>query len=196
MKKLLCLLLSLFAISSWASSAEQSDIISLKWDDLVPDEIKSKAKEVQEAILNMDAHDGTTDTFNMLNNMEELGGTRAELEGKNVRLLGFIVPLEFDQVTISEFLLVPYLGACIHVPPPPANQVILVKSEKPIKVDDIYYPFEIDGILTIEKNDTTMAKSAYKLTATDHHIVMEDVDFFIEDEEIIEEITDETQNSG
>ncbi len=190
MKKQLSLLLSLCIISLsgfWPAQA-QTEAIYLTWDDLIPEEIKEKAKEAQEIILSMDAHDGTSDSFNALNNMEDLGKTKDELDGKNVHILGFIVPLEFDQVSVSEFLLVPYLGACIHVPPPPANQVILVHSKEPIKVDDIYYPFEITGRLIIEKNDTNMAKSAYKLMATSHHIVMEDIDFFIDDEEIVEEV--------
>ncbi len=193
MKKQLALLLSFFIIFFGASSFSQapSDSLYLQWGDLIPEDIKEKAQRAQEIILSMDAHDGTSDSFNALNNMEDLGKARQDLDGKNVHILGFIVPLEFDQVSITEFLLVPYMGACIHVPPPPANQVILVTSKDPIKVDDIYYPFEIKGKLTIEKNDTNMARSAYKITAKSHHIVMEDVDFFIEDEIIEEEITEE-----
>ena len=50
--------------------------------------------------------------------------TVESLDGETVRIPGFVLPLEFDETSIKEFLLVPYFGACIHTPPPPANQVI------------------------------------------------------------------------
>jgi hypothetical protein len=53
----------------------------------------------------------------------------AELDGKRVRIGGYVVPLDFESTTVKEFLLVPFVGACIHVPPPPANQIIYVKAE-------------------------------------------------------------------
>ena len=48
--------------------------------------------------------------------------------GKRVRIPGFVVPLEDKQNTVSEFLLVPYVGACIHTPPPPPNQIVQVRT--------------------------------------------------------------------
>ena len=54
----------------------------------------------------------------------------AELNGKRVRIGGYVVPLDFEATTIKEFLLVPFVGACIHVPPPPANQIVYVKADK------------------------------------------------------------------
>lgn len=48
--------------------------------------------------------------------------------GETVRIPGYIVPLEYDGSKIKQFLLVPYVGACIHVPPPPANQLIYVTT--------------------------------------------------------------------
>jgi hypothetical protein len=53
--------------------------------------------------------------------------------GQRVRIPGFVVPLERSRNEVSEFLLVPYFGACIHVPPPPANQIIHVVPAKPVK---------------------------------------------------------------
>ena len=57
-----------------------------------------------------------------------------ELDGKRVRIGGYVVPLDFEATTVKEFLLVPFVGACIHVPPPPANQIIYVKAEKGFEV--------------------------------------------------------------
>ena len=52
------------------------------------------------------------------------------LDGKRVHIGGYVVPLDFDATRVKEFLLVPFVGACIHVPPPPANQIVYVKTEQ------------------------------------------------------------------
>lgn len=54
------------------------------------------------------------------------------MHGKRIRIPGFVVPLEGEEGQLTEFLLVPYFGACIHTPPPPANQVIHVIAAKPL----------------------------------------------------------------
>lgn len=54
-------------------------------------------------------------------------------DGRRIRIAGFVVPLERSQELVTEFLLVPYFGACIHVPPPPANQIIHVFPMTPVK---------------------------------------------------------------
>jgi hypothetical protein len=59
---------------------------------------------------------------------------RQDLQGTKVRLPGYVVPLEYSQGAIREFLLVPYFGACIHSPPPPANQIVLVRLDKPARL--------------------------------------------------------------
>lgn len=56
-----------------------------------------------------------------------------ELDGRKVKIAGFVVPIESTRRAVTEFLLVPYFGACIHVPPPPANQIIHVVSAKPVE---------------------------------------------------------------
>ncbi len=50
-----------------------------------------------------------------------------KLNGKAIRIPGFMVPLDdMDYESVGRFLLVPDPQACIHVPPPPANQMIYV----------------------------------------------------------------------
>ena len=73
-----------------------------------------------------------------------------KLDGQYIRLAGFIVPLnfDFDTETFSEFLLVPYYGACIHVPPPPSNQVVYVTANKPLSETTLDYAVWASGILT------------------------------------------------
>ncbi|MDK2778677.1 MAG: DUF3299 domain-containing protein [Pseudomonadota bacterium] len=88
---------------------------------------------------------------------------RAEFDGQKVRIPGFIVPLEFDDHQIvTEFFLVPYYGACIHLPPPPPNQIILVQS-KGVEMETIYDPFWVEGTLHTDLSKNDVATSAYRL---------------------------------
>ncbi len=79
------------------------------------------------------------------------------LNGKLIRIPGFMVPLEEDQGKVYEFLFVPTLGACIHVPPPPPNLTIYVKMPKnsPAKVD--WEPVWVEGVLKISKHVAEMS---------------------------------------
>lgn len=87
-----------------------------------------------------------------------------EFDQQNIRIPGFIVPLEFDdKQTITEFFLVPFFGACIHLPPPPPNQTIFVQAADGIKIDAIYDPFWITGRLRTELIQNDMAAAAYKM---------------------------------
>jgi len=89
---------------------------------------------------------------------------REEFDGKKIRMAGFLVPLEFDDnQVVTEFFLVPYYGACIHLPPPPPNQVVLVKSEKGVQLNTIYDPFWVEGTLAADLNENNVAKSAYSM---------------------------------
>ncbi|MBP9680881.1 MAG: DUF3299 domain-containing protein [Bacteriovorax sp.] len=80
---------------------------------------------------------------------------------KEVTIKGFMMPLDFDAKSISEFLFMPYLPACQHVPPPPANQVILVKMKKGANTPASFYPVELTGNLTVEANKEL--DSGYKM---------------------------------
>lgn len=100
--------------------------------------------------------------------MEQQGSFRTipELDDTYVKLPGYIVPVDVsDDQKMSGFFLVPYFGACIHVPPPPPNQIVYVTLEKPIDVTDIYDAFWIEGTLSIETVQKDIAASAYVLKA-------------------------------
>jgi len=90
----------------------------------------------------------------------------ATFDNQNIRIPGFIVPLEFtEDFVVTEFFLVPYFGACLHSPPPPPNQIVFVKHEQGIQLDTLEQPYWISGLLTTvgELNDT--AHAAYSMTA-------------------------------
>jgi len=67
------------------------------------------------------------------------------LNGQQVRLAGYVLPLEMDGLKTTEFLLVPYVGACIHEPVPPANQIVLVKFAQGIEVNGRFTPVWVQG---------------------------------------------------
>jgi hypothetical protein len=91
----------------------------------------------------------------------------AGLEGLTLRIPGFIVPLDVDAAgQVVEFLLVPYYGACIHVPPPPPNQIIYVKPMKPISVKDTFNAYWITGRMHVEIRNTQMASASYSMSAS------------------------------
>jgi hypothetical protein len=88
------------------------------------------------------------------------------LDGQNIRLPGYIVPLEVsEEGRTTEFLLVPYFGACIHVPPPPSNQIVHVKSEVGVKLDELYQPYWIEGALQVKASTSELADAGYQMEA-------------------------------
>lgn len=101
--------------------------------------------------------------------------TVAALKGKVIRLGGYPVPLETNpQGKVTELFLVPYPGACIHVPPPPPNQIVWVRYKQGIALEDLYTPLWVDGTLEIQKTQHDLADSAYSLSATQIKIIDEE----------------------
>jgi hypothetical protein len=89
---------------------------------------------------------------------------KGEFDGKKVRIPGFIVPLAFDETRmVSEFLLVPYFGACLHSPPPPPNQIIHSRFTGGLSVEDIYDPFWLEGTLSVGVEATELGTAAYRM---------------------------------
>ena len=89
-----------------------------------------------------------------------------ELDGQQVKLPGYIVPLEVNEEgRTTEFLLVPYYGACIHVPPPPSNQIVHVLSEIGIKVEELYQPYWIEGPMRVQSSSSELAEAGYQMEA-------------------------------
>ncbi len=85
--------------------------------------------------------------------------------GHNVRLPGYMVPLEDLPEGTKEFLLVPYFGACVHSPPPPANQivhVVLDKANKRFRLMDVVW---VTGTLSATKTDSHMGVASYRMDA-------------------------------
>ena len=79
------------------------------------------------------------------------------LDGKPVRIPGYLLPLEFDGDQVTEFLLVPYVGACIHTPPPPPNQIVHVKTEEAYTLEGgLYTPVWVNGLMKTEQSQSNL----------------------------------------
>ncbi|MCH8532788.1 MAG: DUF3299 domain-containing protein [Saccharospirillum sp.] len=88
------------------------------------------------------------------------------LHGQEGRIPGFLVPLEFEAEAVKEFFLVPYFGACIHTPPPPANQIVHVVLDEAIPFDNIYEPYWIEGAMSVTRTETDLGTAGYRMQAS------------------------------
>lgn len=93
-----------------------------------------------------------------------------KLEGEQVKIPGFIVPLDGDENYVTEFLLVPTMGACVHVPAPPPNQIVHVKMPHGLPVDMIYDPLWVTGQLRISSVQSDLAEAGFSLSGIEAEI--------------------------
>jgi len=170
--------LSLLCCLTFASHA-QTTPPELDWLDLMPPEARRAVEELPEIDHATPADLGFSDQGGLkreagLPAVMYSAKTVAELNGREIRLGGYPVPLESDaRGRSTEFFLVPYPGACIHVPPPPPNQIVLVRYPKGIALEDIYAPLWVDGRLQIEPVSNDLADAAYALEAAAVELVDE-----------------------
>ena len=148
-----------------AKSAKAAPVRQLKWEEMVPAGWDPAARLRNRGDLSR-IQDGDPKADALLREVREIwdaAPTRPELNGQKVRLPGYLVPLEGQAGEWKEFLLVPYFGACIHSPPPPANQIVHVKAAVPAKglrsMDTVW----VTGTLRTERRDTDMGVSGYTL---------------------------------
>ena len=84
--------------------------------------------------------------------------------GKAIRIPGFVVPLEQnEEQKATAFFVVPYFGACLHMPPPPPNQILYVEYKEGIEVENLYDPYWFEGTIKIDNHESALGTSAYSL---------------------------------
>ncbi len=151
--RILGLSLSLLAPLASISSHAAEHAEKIDWLDLVPLDERSQFNAQG---LPATSHEGETQALQV-----KIGKVRPELDGTQVKIPGFVIPLEGDENTVTEFLLVPYFGACIHVPPPPPNQIIYVNFPKGAPVQQLWDVIYVIGTLKTETFDTDIAQAGY-----------------------------------
>ncbi len=138
----------------------------LKWDELVPkgwDPTVSFRK--RSAGIVSDADPRAWKLMKEFRVVLDNAPTVESLNGSAIRIPGYVVPLETVRGELKEFLLVPYFGACIHVPPPPANQVIFVRSDKPVAGFHTMDTVWVSGTLHATRQETFAGASGYTIDA-------------------------------
>ncbi|HEY2561649.1 MAG TPA: DUF3299 domain-containing protein [Caldimonas sp.] len=138
----------------------------LGWDDLMPKEWDPTTR--------LGRHDGSLlsdldpQAQKMLEDLRAIwdnAPTVNALDGATVKLPGYVVPLDEADGALVEFLLVPYFGACIHTPPPPANQIVYVIPDKPVKGFGAMDTVWVSGRMSALREDSPMGASGYRLEA-------------------------------
>lgn len=87
------------------------------------------------------------------------------IDDASIRIAGFVVPLESVDAKLGEFLPVPYFGACIHVPPPPANQILHVFAGDPVANVESMDAVSVNGVVETVHSATSMGNSGYRTNA-------------------------------
>ncbi len=132
----------------------------ITWDDLIPPGLPYSE------IIGEGELDEANDTW--LPVYDENGiKLNEKLNGTYIKMPGFIIPLETSAEGVTDFMLVPYVGACIHTPPPPANQLVMVNSSKPWPDDELWEPVWVTGRIRTQLQSTTLGQIGYSISADD-----------------------------
>ncbi len=150
------------------------DVRELSWDDLLPPLPPSVSpQQLLRHGSGGDTVSGGDEPWDMEEeSFEDVFATPAypmgvveELDGEQVKLPGFLVPLELiDDGTVKEFLLVPSFGACVHYPAPPPNQIVYVVMQEPIVIKSMWDPVWVSGEIRTESQQTDLASASYSMT--------------------------------
>ena len=159
LSRALLALLLLIATPVWAAEPKE-----LTWSEMIPPDAAPEVPDMAPM------HD-----LSQMGDMESAPAAKQDLpnapvvtslDGQLIRLPGYIVPLEVNEAgRTTEFLLVPYFGACIHVPPPPSNQIVHVTSKAGVQVDELYQPYWIVGELQVKASSSELADAGYQMDA-------------------------------
>jgi hypothetical protein len=153
----------LVALAAPLSAAE---VRELNWSDMVPADAPAQVAEPAPIHDLSQLADALSEAGPASQQQSPAAPVVKELDGQAVKLPGYIVPLDVtDEGRVTEFLLVPYFGACIHVPPPPSNQIVHVTTELGVLLDALYQPFWIEGALKVEQSSSELAEAGYQMQA-------------------------------
>ncbi|MCM5572270.1 DUF3299 domain-containing protein [Burkholderiaceae bacterium FT117] len=148
-------------------AARTEEFPEISWEDLVPKDW-DPMKSLEGLQVPSYLHDADPRAQALMKRIREIldnAPTVPAMAGRKVRLPGYLVPLEEDERGVGEFLLVPYFGACIHSPPPPANQIVHVRADKPVRGLRTMEAVWVSGTLRIDRSDTGMGVSGYVMDA-------------------------------
>jgi len=156
-------------ISERTAVSELPEATEVSWADLIPDDfvqpenpfIKMSQEEIDKL---MDGSDESNAEMARLQEEFNYAPVVPGLDGRRIKIPAYITPLEYNgESKLKEFLLVPYVGACMHTPPPPANQIVHAESGKAITFSDMSEPVWAVGTIRTQSVKSDLAESGYKL---------------------------------
>jgi len=153
---------SAFMLAEWTDLIPEDDLNALLNPPNYLDEIIDGSAEDQlGSPMNNDAQNSEDERY-----QKALTSARVidVVNNAAIKLPAYIVPLEFDDdQKVTQFFLVPYFGACLHLPPPPPNQTIFVNYPQGLKLESLYDAYWISGILKISTVESDIATAAYTI---------------------------------
>lgn len=155
-------------MTSSGSSPESSEFEEVDWDSLIPEDWRPDAIMAEYPVDELSDDDPRAiELMARLRELWDAAPVVPDFDGRKIKLPGFVVPLELDSEYISEFLLVPYYGACIHVPPPPANQTVHVKAESGAEyAGGLFDTVWVSGTISVEAKSSELGEAGYQIKAT------------------------------
>lgn len=145
--------------------------ITIDWGDLIPKAAATNPIDEMQSRLGLTDEDRDISTprgviqHGQLGSMAGGADVVTDYNGETVTLSGYVIPLDYTANGIETFMLVPFVGACIHVPPPPPNQLVFVTTETPFMVQGLFAPFTVTGEFGTASTTTDLAQVGYFMKA-------------------------------
>lgn len=159
-------------IAAWSAAiagrVRAASFPEIAWEALVPPDWDptESFRDLQQLGTLPDGDPRVQALYDRMRKVWDEAPTVPALRGRRIRIKGFVVPLESSPKGLREFLLVPYFGACIHTPPPPANQIIHVRVDPPVRGFPAMSAVQVSGTLDLQRASTELGASGYRLQAT------------------------------
>ncbi|MDG2403576.1 MAG: DUF3299 domain-containing protein [Paracoccaceae bacterium] len=135
----------------------------IMWDDLIPQGVPYSE------IIGEGELDEANDIWNPI---YDANGVKLneDLDNAYIKMPGFIIPFDVSAEGVTNFILVPYVGACIHTPPPPANQLVMVNAVEPWPSDQLWNPVWVTGVMRTQLQSTDLGQTGYFIAADDMEV--------------------------
>lgn len=155
-----------------AAPQRAGEPIELTWRDLIPGggapatpDFSAPDADMSQAEQSAGLRGTITHGVAALNTLEVVEGLVTKYNDQTIAMPGYIVPLDFDGEVTSKFLLVPFIGACVHVPPPPPNQIVYVEVADPYPIQQLFEAVTVTGVFSSSVETTELAEVGYKIVS-------------------------------
>jgi hypothetical protein len=145
---------------------------TITWDDLIDEQWAKSMQAEMMAIGRLgflkDGTEAADRAMAKLRQKWDEAPVVTAFNGQKIRIPGYVVPLDASRDPKRAFLLVPYFGACIHTPPPPANQIILVQPRADSRIKSVPESMAtvwIEGTLEVGRTTTSQGVTGYLVQA-------------------------------